>query len=57
MIYLVSTVLLGLVVAFVGAVVLFGYPALIVGALIGVALAFTALLAMTADGLRTQRRS
>jgi hypothetical protein len=40
-----------LVVAHVASVVVFGYPALIVGALIGVALAFVALLALTADGL------
>lgn len=49
------SILLLLVVVFVGAVVMWGYPALIVGLLLSVALVFVAILAMTADGLFPQK--
>lgn len=45
-------VILAALVAFIAAVVVWGYPALIIGALVGVALAFVVILAFTADGLR-----
>lgn len=52
---LIILVLAALIVAFVASVVVFGYPGLIVGALIGVALAFAAILVLTADGLFPQK--
>lgn len=47
---------LAFVVVLVGAVALFGYPGLIVGALTGVALAFVAIVTLTADGLMPQKK-
>jgi hypothetical protein len=44
-------VTLAVLAAFVASVVVWGYPALIIGALVGVVLAFIAILALTADGL------
>mgnify|MGYP001765664275 CR=1 FL=1 len=44
-----------LLAAFVASVVMWGYPALIVGALIAVALAFVVILTLTADGLFPQK--
>jgi Na+(H+)/acetate symporter ActP len=48
---------LAFVVALVGAVFLFGYPGLIVGALLGVAIAFVAIVTLTADGLMPQKKN
>ena len=42
-------VMLAILVAYIASVAVFGYPALIVGALIGVGLAFVVILALTAD--------
>lgn len=50
--YLIVTTLAVVFATFVACVVVYGYPVLIVGALVGVGLAFVWLLALTADGLR-----
>mgnify|MGYP001264975026 CR=1 FL=1 len=52
---MIALVIAALAVVYIAAVFAFGYPALIVGALIGVALAFVVLLALTADGLFPQK--
>jgi hypothetical protein len=44
------------VVALVLATVAFGYPGLIVGLLAGVAIAFAAIVTLTADGLMPQKK-
>lgn len=54
---LIVLVLVAALAAFVAAVVVWGYPALIVGALIGVGLAGVIILALTADGLFPQKSS
>ena len=52
MIFSIVAVLLA---AFVTSVAIFGYPALIVGALVGVGLAFVVILALTGDGLGSRK--
>ncbi|MDK9695912.1 MAG: hypothetical protein OEL76_05960 [Siculibacillus sp.] len=48
---MIALVLAAVLVAYVAAVVVWGYPALIIGLLIAVALAFVVILAFTGDGL------
>lgn len=48
---MIAVVLAVVLAAFVASVVVWGYPALIVGLLVSVALAFVVILAFTGDGL------
>lgn len=48
---MIALVLAAVLVAFIAAVVVWGYPALIIGLLVAVALAFVVILAFTGDGL------
>jgi hypothetical protein len=50
-----ALVVAALVVAFTASVVVFGYPALIAGALAGVALSFVIILALTAEGMFSRK--
>lgn len=52
---MIALVLAVIVAAFVASVVVWGYPALIVGSLVAVALAFAAILAFTGDGLISRK--
>jgi hypothetical protein len=50
-----ALLLAAVVVAFIAAVVVWGYPALIIGLLVAVALAFVVILAFTGDGLVSRK--
>jgi hypothetical protein len=50
-----ALLLAAVIVAFVASVVVWGYPALIIGLLVAVAAAFAVILAFTGDGLMAKK--